>query len=764
MLNRLKKVLRGLRHGFNQGETVDVFEPGFNDLIRPNRIENGVGSVRINDKYFKALMVEGFPRSIDNRFISNLLRNHRRMDVSIRVSPYSQNDARRKVRRQLTKLEKDKQRKMRNGELAESIQNRLDDIELLHKKLDKGEESLFDVSVNVSTGADTKKGLRENTEDIRSEMNKQQLIPGEPNYKMLQAFKTTLPTTRNLVKGLVSTQPRSMPSGAVAELFPFAGHPSSLQESGILLGVNRANNQPVLTDFYNSINPNWIVMGASGSGKSFTAKSIINRYACRGVQTFVIDPHGEYGDTVRNLDGEVIELSIKKGNMINPLDLMGYGFREKINSLKEFYSILFDVLSSSQMTKLVKATRRAYRRNGIYQDERDSWGERPPKLEDVLQVLKDLKKSEGDRVQRKSFQAVIDRLEPFVSGSKDFLNTRTTVDPSENVVSFDIEDLPENCYPELMHLILNFLHSRMQSDDDRKMVVVDEAWELLSSAHGKNSDHSFVFRTVKTSRKYKLSLGLVVQEIHDLVSSRQGKAVLSNTANKLVMSQDRAAVSSVAKELNLNQREKEYVSDADTGEALLIKKGQRIPLKVHGTEKERQRDSETVSKMEEVFVSKDDLPDLESGVLLESSLDEDTVEALEKTPEWKRSTDPLFKGGFGKACWVKVEGQKSVEHERLVKGYKKWLKDRFDRVKETERFADVEIETGGGDLIGIEVETGKNLNHNIEAFEDKMERNDARYDDWFIVSTSKDLVERYSNYKETIIRTRIKDKIEGMKE
>ncbi|MFB6100281.1 MAG: VirB4 family type IV secretion system protein [Candidatus Nanohalobium sp.] len=762
MKNALSVLKQKLGLEEEKGEEV-LTGPGFRDLIRPNRIENGKDYVKINDTFYRALMVEGFPRSIDNRFVSELLKNHSRMDISIRVSPYGQNEARRKVRSQLTKLEKDKRMKERTGEIAESIQNRLDDIRSLHKKLDKGEESLFDVCLNITTGADTRKGLKKNTENVRSELNKQQLIPGVPRFKMLQAFRSTLPTRGNEIQDFVDTQPRSMPSGAAAELFPFAGTPSSLEDDGVLLGVNSESRQPVLTDFYSSVNPNWMVLGTSGSGKSFAAKTILRRYACQGVQTFVLDPHGEYSETVQDLDGENIELSVKKGNMINPLDLMGFTFREKINSLKEFYSILLDGLSPSQMSKLVKATRRTYRSHGIYKDDPDSWSSQPPLLEDLLRTLEVMERNEGDRAQKRSYRALIDKLEPFVDGSEDFLNTRTTVEVRENVVNFDIEHLPESSYPELMHLVLNFLRSRMKEDSgDRKMVVVDEAWELLSESHGK-ADNSFVYRTVKSSRKYNLSLGLLVQEIHDLVNSRQGKAVLSNTANKILLGQDRAAADQVAERLSLNQKEKEMIRSSGIGEGLLLKEDQHIPLEVHGTEKEVQmeEDEKGGRNYEEAIEGADGL-DLGEKVLKEEELSEGQVEALDKSGSWGKSNEPLFRGGFQKTRWVKTEGENSADHERLVYGYQDFLEGMFEKVRTSQKYADIEIETEDGEIFGLEVETGSNLEHNKEAFEDKVRRNDNRYDEWFIIVFRKELRSRYDDYGKVLLRTEVKDRVKEL--
>jgi hypothetical protein len=109
---------------------------------------------------------------------------------------------------------------------------------------------------------------------------------------------------------------------------------------------------------------------------------------------------------------------------------------------------------------------------------------------------------------------------------------------------------------------------------------------------------------------------------------------------------------------------------------------------------------------------------------------------------------------------VKTREKVSADHQKLVHGYKKYLRDCFDQVETTSKYADIEIEAGD-EFVGLEIETGQNIDHNKEAFENKAERNDERYDDWYVITKEK-YRDRYGRYAETILRTEFKEHIEGL--
>lgn len=736
------------------------------NLLKPNKIVNNPGNVQINDKFYRSILVTGFPRSIDSRFIAEILNSDAPVDISLRINPFEQNQARRKVRKQLTKLEKDKRSKERQGEIAESIKNRVKDVKNLHRALDVGDERLFNLSLNMATSADTEEELEKNTEKVVSEMNKQQLLSGIPYYKMLQAFQTVLPLSSNRIRKHVESQPRSMPTGALAELFPFAGQPSQLDSEGILLGSNLNTRQPVLTDVFDATNPNWMTVGTSGSGKSFAAKLMLSRYVSQGVTGYVIDPHGEYSDVVKNLSGQDIELSIKKGNMINPLDLMGHSYREKLLSLEELFGIMFDGLTKSQKPKIMKAVRRTYTRQGIVEEDPETWESvDAPKLRDLLETLKDMRSEENDTVQLKSYDVLIEQLEPYVYGANNFLDTETSVEPDSHLTNFNIEDLPESHYPEMMFIVLDFLYSRMKSDRDRKMIVVDEAWELLRQAgqgSGKGLDSSFVLRVVKTSRKYNLSLGLIVQELEDLLGTRQGGSVLANTSSKLVLKQDRSVAEKISRKLELNSKEKSLIKNSGTGRGLFIVDDRHTPIQVQASK----REENIVDSSPESFEVKQSYS-IQSGpssdgfpmddLYFEEDLSTSQVEELSDRSSWRKDYTPAFRGGKGKTSWVRVSGEAGAEHQKLVYAYRDFLEEFSSDVGVTSRKADVEFVSSDGLLVGLEVETGQNLKHDKQSLERKMERNDELYDDWFFVVTRKDYRGGYSEFGRVLIRNEVED-------
>jgi hypothetical protein len=295
------------------------------------------------------------------------------------------------------------------------------------------------------------------------------------------------------------------------------------------------------------------------------------------------------------------------------------------------------------------------------------------------------------------------------------------------------------------------------------MVIIDEAWELLSSTVGEDDlDESFIFRTVKSSRKYNLSLGLIVQEIDDLVNSRAGKSVLANTSTKMVFKQDRSVVKTVCNQLQLNQKEQTLIKSFGAGKCLFINDDKHAPIQIRASEQEQNLNH--TDPGEEFSDSVKPVSNLtgkgfpESDMYLEEDLNPSEIRRLKNNSDWDYSRQPLFRGGRAKKYWVHVPGVEGADHERMVLGYRDWLQENFGGVTLPYNKADIEVQSGE-DLIGVEVETGSNFKHARSDLEDKKRENDERYDDWFFVVLDLDLKDNYQDIHDAVIRTEFEDKI-----
>ena len=174
------------------------------------------------------------------------------------------------------------------------------------------------------------------------------------------------------------------------------------------------------------------------------------------------------------------------------------------------------------------------------------------------------------------------QLEQYVSGSYAFLNKRTNIDFEKNFTCFDIQKMPTAIKPLMSYLVLEYLYSTMQKDRSRKILAVDEAWSLLS--HSDSSD--YLFKIVKTCRKFNMSLFLITQEVNDVLNNETGKSVLANTSCKYLLKQDASVIDDLSKAMGLTDGERGILLSSKVGEGIMIIDSERFPVKIIASPRE----------------------------------------------------------------------------------------------------------------------------------------------------------------------------------
>src|SRR3989338_9193045 len=256
---------------------------------------------------------------------------------------------------------------------------------------------------------------------------------------MAQGFLSCAPLAQNKI-----AMRRNVPTEALSAFFPFTSSFLQADKTGIWLGLNK-NNIPIIKDIFKLSNPNGFCLASS--------------------------------------DSETI---------INPLDLIGHEYREKRLALMDLMLIMLGELSEPQKSFIDKALTEAYLLHGITNDPR-TWNNKPPILEDVLNALQRMEKK-AVKVEESTIRSLINRLDMHVNGVFSFLNKHTKINFNNSFVCFDIGNLPKQVKPTLMFLVLDYVYMKMKKDLERKLLVIDEAWSLLSKAE----EASYIFEIVKT--------------------------------------------------------------------------------------------------------------------------------------------------------------------------------------------------------------------------------------------------------------------------
>jgi type IV secretory pathway VirB4 component len=357
---------------------------------------------------------------------------------------------------------------------------------------------------------------------------------------------------------------RTLETEALAACMPIASANPPATESGVLIGVSTASGLPVFWDRWAQQNHNSLVLGSSGSGKSFFAKCDLLRELYQGTHAAVIDPDGEYAALAEAVGGVVLELG-KPGVRINPLDLPAPDAAQPDTLARKALDVhaLVEVLAGTEAaragrTALDQAVAAAYQQAGITGDPR-TWNRQAPDLTAVCEVLTAGADPAG--------VALASALGPFTTGSHAGLfDAPSTHGLAGHLTVYTLEHLPEQLRPAAVLLVLTEVWRQAQTGDgQRRMALIDEAWLLLDTPLAAEQ----LFRLAKSARKHELALGLVSQDADDLLSSRLGTAVAANAATQVLMRQAPQSLDQVAAAFNLSAGETRFLATAPRGNALV---------------------------------------------------------------------------------------------------------------------------------------------------------------------------------------------------
>ncbi|MDO8427943.1 MAG: ATP-binding protein, partial [Candidatus Diapherotrites archaeon] len=547
------------------------------DLLKPSRIENHPDHIRLNDSFNRVITAVGFPRFIREGWLNALISSPGNFDLSLHVQPQSIQVVLERLNQELVKQKSDIIASELKGIVNPSLKLQYDDTLKMLERLQLGDEKLFNFGLYLNARAKNKQELELLSRKIESELNAIMIIPKTPFLKQQLALQSVLPLAQDKLK--VS---RNISSSALAACFPFTTAFLNIQEKGIMFGVNNENFIPIILNPYTFANYNGLILGSSGAGKSFFVKLYILRNLLNETRTFVIDPQGEYLELTKAHKGQIVEISRNSDSIINPLDLMGKDLGDKILSLMDLFKIMFTELNEVQKNILDKALYETYKRKGIVSENPETWKRSAPVLKDLYEVLDEEYKKNNSKMQQMTYEAVLNRLRIYATGSFSFLNNMTSIDFNNHLVTFNVKDMPEQVKPVIMFLLLDYLYEKVKKDKDRKLIVIDEAWSLLKHA----DQAEYIFKICKTARKFGTGLLIITQEVNDLLSSKAGHSVLANTSWKLLLRQEPAVIQELSEKFGLKESEQNFILTAVSGQGLLMAMNDRIPIKVIASEKE----------------------------------------------------------------------------------------------------------------------------------------------------------------------------------
>jgi type IV secretory pathway VirB4 component len=539
----------------------------------PDSLSIGARHLEVGNEWVASFGVTGYPQEVYPGWLAPLLTYPARLDVSVHVQPVDPVIAASGLKKQRARLESSRRHHARHDQLDDpDLDAAAEDAADLSRRIARGEGRLFKFGLYLTIHASDEEMLAEEVSALRS-LCASLLLDAKPaTYRSLQGWVTTLPLGLDSL-GLK----RTFDTAAASAAFPFtspdlpAVDPTSTSPSGVLYGYNVGSQGLVHWDRFACDNHNSVVLGRSGSGKSYLVKLETLRSLYRDIQAFVIDPEDEYTRLADQVGGAYVHLG-GGGVRLNPFDLpihtTASGRRtapqDALNRRTLFLHTVLAVclgtdLTAGERAVLDTALIATYANAGITTDPR-TWTRPAPLMRDLRDVLA----TTGD-VTAGELAA---RLHPFVDGAfADLFSGPTTTTPEGHLVVFSLRDLPDELKAIGTLLTLDAIWRRVSNPADRRrrLVVVDEAWLLMQSPEGAK----FLHRMAKTFRKHWAGLTVASQDIEDFLRSELGRAIVANAATSVLLRQSPQAIDQIAATFNLSEGQRQFLLTADRGQGLL---------------------------------------------------------------------------------------------------------------------------------------------------------------------------------------------------
>lgn len=547
------------------------------DIIAPSSVEVDFNFIRVGERFYKTFFVVGYPRYVSPNWLLPVIDFNHSLNISMFIYPTSSSDVLSDLRRKTAEMEATIASQIDQGLVVDArIQAALEDATSLTEELAKGIERFFQMSLYITLYSESLAELEQASKRLESTLSSLLILPKVATLQMEEGFKSTIPIATD---NLFIT--RNMDTTSLASTFPFTSA-TLTQDKGIMYGLNQQNGSLIIFDRFSLENANEVVFGKSGSGKSFLIKLEAMRQFMFGTEVIIIDPEGEYEAITKTFGGEYVSFTPSSPIKINPFDLSGLyaeGENElglKILSLHALLRIVMGELDAASDAILDRALVETYRQKGITTDPATQKRE-PPLMEDLYKVLL------GMEDQNASELAL--RLEKFIKGSLSGLfNQQSNFDIENPFTVFSVRALEDQLRPIAMHIILDYVWTKVRKSLKKRLLILDEAWYLMKY----EDSASFVYGIAKRARKYYLGLTTATQDVGDFLSTDYGKAVLSNSSIQILLKQSPTEIDTVSQIFYLSLGEKELLLSVGVGEGLFFAGQSHVVVKIEASPFEKE--------------------------------------------------------------------------------------------------------------------------------------------------------------------------------
>ncbi|MFW5702552.1 MAG: VirB4-like conjugal transfer ATPase, CD1110 family [Candidatus Dojkabacteria bacterium] len=560
-------------------EAVEQFGKGLvdvKDIIAPSAIEVDFNHILVGTKYFRTYFATGFPRFVGANWISPLINFEKPLDISTFYYPVDSGLIMKRLERKITEMQATVNIALDAGKMPDpSVKVALQDALDLQNQIASGTEKFFHFALYMNIRADTINELDKIGKSLENTLASIGVVIKPATLQQEEGLQSVIPTALDKIYFT-----RNMDTTSIATTFPFVSSELTMAD-GVLYGMNKHNKSLIIFDRYQLANANMVVFATSGAGKSYMIKLEAVRSLMFGTEVIIIDPEREYEKLCNAVGGEYISFSQDGLQKLNPFDLSGVfdanedELRYKILSLHGLIKLMMGgQLSPEEDAILDRALVLAYSEKGITPDP-STHTRTPPLLEDLYKVLNAMAEPQA--------KSMATRLEKYVQGSASgVFNQKTSVDLKNTFTVFALRDLSEELRPIAMYMMLEYIWTTVKKQRRKRLLIIDEAWWMMQYKDAAQ----YLYSLVKRARKYALGVTTITQDVNDFLSNDYGKAVVNNSALRVLLKQNPAAIDQLKEVFYLTEGEKRYLLSSGIGEGIFFAGSDHVAIQVVASENE----------------------------------------------------------------------------------------------------------------------------------------------------------------------------------